>query len=99
MSGQMGDILRQLAREYIVETAEFIEQMAKKLEFGEVDLEEIQKVAHKLKGSGATYGFDKISEIAAKVEAAAKSGQEKEAKKLFAELVEVIRMERGNLDK
>ncbi len=97
MSGQMGDILRQLAREYIVETAEFIEQMAKKLEFGEVDLEEIQKVAHKLKGSGATYGFDKISEIAAEVEAAAKSGREKEAKKLFAELVEIIRMERENL--
>ncbi len=94
MSGQMDDILRQLAAEYIEETAKTIEEAAEKVKSGQMALDEIRQIAHKLKGSGATYGFDKISEIAAKVETAAKNGREEEARKLFAELVEVIKAER-----
>lgn len=38
------------------------------------DLETVRKVAHGMKGAGGSYGFDRISEMAAVIEQAAKNG-------------------------
>lgn len=38
------------------------------------DLETVRKVAHGMKGAGGSYGFDRVTEIAATIEQAAKAG-------------------------
>jgi HPt (histidine-containing phosphotransfer) domain-containing protein len=38
------------------------------------DLDTVRKVAHGMKGAGGSYGFDRITEIAANIEQAAKAG-------------------------
>lgn len=38
------------------------------------DFETVRKVAHGMKGAGGSYGFDRISEMAAAIEQAAKAG-------------------------
>ncbi|MBX3334024.1 MAG: Hpt domain-containing protein [Nitrospira sp.] len=38
------------------------------------DLDSVRKVAHGMKGAGGSYGFDRVSEIAAVIEQAAKDG-------------------------
>ena len=38
------------------------------------DFETVRKVAHGMKGAGGSYGFDRITEIAATIEQAAKEG-------------------------
>lgn len=41
---------------------------------GARDLETVRKVAHGMKGAGGSYGFERISEMAAVIEQAAKTG-------------------------
>lgn len=38
------------------------------------DLDAVSKVAHGMKGAGGSYGFDRVSEMAAVIEQAAKAG-------------------------
>ncbi|MGZ9190002.1 MAG: Hpt domain-containing protein [Nitrospira sp.] len=38
------------------------------------DFDMVRKVAHGMKGAGGSYGFDRITEIAASIEQAAKAG-------------------------
>jgi len=38
------------------------------------DFETVQKVAHGMKGAGGSYGFDRITELAAGIEQAARAG-------------------------
>ncbi len=38
------------------------------------DFDTVRKVAHGMKGAGGSYGFDRITEIAAHIEQAAKAG-------------------------
>ncbi len=38
------------------------------------DLDTVQKVAHAMKGAGGSYGFDRITDMAASLEQAAKAG-------------------------
>ncbi|MEQ1680712.1 MAG: Hpt domain-containing protein [Nitrospira sp.] len=38
------------------------------------DFDTVRKVAHGIKGAGGSYGFDRITEIAASIEQAAKTG-------------------------
>ncbi|MBS0153600.1 MAG: Hpt domain-containing protein [Nitrospira sp.] len=38
------------------------------------DFETVRKVAHGMKGAGGSYGFDRISDMAAAIEQAAKTG-------------------------
>lgn len=38
------------------------------------DFDTVRKVAHGMKGAGGSYGFDRITEIAASIEQAAKAG-------------------------
>lgn len=38
------------------------------------NLDSVRKVAHGMKGAGGSYGFDRVSEIAASIEQAAKDG-------------------------
>lgn len=38
------------------------------------DFDTVRKVAHGMKGAGGSYGFDRITEIAATIEQAAKAG-------------------------
>jgi len=38
------------------------------------DFETVQRISHGMKGAGGSYGFDRISEMAAAIEQAAKAG-------------------------
>lgn len=40
------------------------------------DLETVRTVAHGMKGAGGSYGFDRVSELAAVIEQAAKNGDD-----------------------
>lgn len=50
------------------------------------EIEEIMRLGHSMKGSGGGYGFDKITEIGAAMEDAAKVGNLEEISQANAEL-------------
>jgi HPt (histidine-containing phosphotransfer) domain-containing protein len=54
------------------------------------DLETVRRLGHTLKGSGGGYGFDKISELGAKIEQLAKAGQTDAVAPLVAELQDYL---------
>ena len=47
---------------------------------------DIQITGHNMSGSGSAYGLDRISEIGARMEAAAKAGQGTEVERLISKL-------------
>jgi len=63
---------------------------------GNADFETIEDAGHRMKGSGATFGFDAISEMGKSLEQAAKEKNfdeiQKKAKELsrYIEMVEVV---------
>lgn len=57
------------------------------------EFEAIRNIGHRLKGSGAGYGFQALSEIGASLEAA---GRAQERKKI-QELIEELRVEVGKI--
>ncbi len=52
----------------------------------QADLGQIQKIAHNMKGTGASYGFHKITEIGGDLEKAAKAGSRSEIAAGISEL-------------
>jgi HPt (histidine-containing phosphotransfer) domain-containing protein len=54
------------------------------------DLETIRIVGHSMKGSGGGYGFDGISEIGARMEAAGNEADASAASKAIAELADYL---------
>lgn len=58
------------------------------------DLDEARKIGHKLAGSGGGYGFDRLSEIGARLEAAGLAGDAAAAAVCAAELKDFL----GNLE-
>ncbi len=54
------------------------------------DLEAIARIAHKLKGNGASYGFDRLTEIGEQLMRACASHNSNDVSKLIAELEEEV---------
>lgn len=66
--------LDELKREFLVEAREKAREMEAKIEDGSKEaLERLSYLAHQLKGSGGSYGFQRISESAAELEKAAET--------------------------
>lgn len=61
-----------IVREFADELPERVASIEELLQSGE--LEELRRLAHQLKGAGGGYGFAKITEMAALLEAALKQG-------------------------
>jgi len=72
--------LDQLKREFLAEAEEKVREMEAK--FGDTSpeaLERLSYLAHQLKGSGGSYGFERISAEAAEVESAVERVADAEA--------------------
>ncbi len=70
------DELNELKREFLDEAREKVEEMQSTVESGGRDgasLERLAYLAHQLKGSGGSYGYQQISEDAAELEKAVES--------------------------
>jgi HPt (histidine-containing phosphotransfer) domain-containing protein len=67
--------LNELRREFLDEAREKVEEMSSTLEKLSVDemLDRLAYLAHQLKGSGGSYGYQQISDDAAAIEKAAES--------------------------
>jgi len=74
------------------DTTQLNELMAKN------DFEGIMRIAHKLKGNGASFGFDHITELGDKMNQAAKSENTEEVRKIIKEFENEIQQIRFNLD-
>lgn len=55
------------------------------------DLPVIQRIAHNMKGTGAGYGFPRITDIGRAMEAAAKTGDPSQIRAGLAELTDLVR--------
>ena len=76
--------LRDLVPGYLTRRREDVVALREAL--AEDDLATVALRGHKMKGSGAGYGFDRISEIGARLERAAQSGDADEARTRVDEL-------------
>jgi histidine phosphotransfer protein HptB len=52
--------------------------------------EEIRKAAHKIKGSGATFGFNYLTEAATRIEKEARNGNAEPIEELSCKLIEYL---------
>ena len=57
----------------------------------EKQFDQIRVLGHNLKGSGGAYGFPGLSEIGARIETAAKAGNESEAREGVEQLAEFLK--------
>ena len=57
---------------------------------GDVSIKLIRTVGHKIKGTGRAYGFDRISEIGAAMEEAAKAGRHEPISVLVDQLEQYV---------
>ncbi len=55
------------------------------------DLDQIRVLGHNMKGSGGGYGFQRISEIGASIEIAARAGEKETIKKSIQEIKDYIK--------
>ncbi|MFQ5698106.1 MAG: Hpt domain-containing protein [Myxococcota bacterium] len=79
-----------LVQEFAAELPERIRMMEELLSRG--DWEELQRLAHQLKGAGGGYGFPQITEVSARLEQALKeSAGEGRVKELCGELGDTLR--------
>lgn len=65
-----------------------LELIAAALESG--DLEPVVRLGHNMKGAGSAYGFDRISELGADLEAASRVADEPQVRRLHAELADYL---------
>jgi len=54
------------------------------------ELDTVRRIGHTMKGNGGGYGFDKISELGARIEQLAKAGQTGEVPALLQELTSYL---------
>ncbi|HEX9162659.1 MAG TPA: Hpt domain-containing protein [Thermoanaerobaculia bacterium] len=65
--------LDELKREFLAEAEEKVREMLSALERGRDSLDRLGYLAHQLKGSGGSYGYQSISADAAEIEKAVES--------------------------
>jgi len=76
--------LEEIVPRYIQLRHEDIQAIRNALDEG--DYEIISRLSHSMKGSGISYGFDRISEIGQAMECAAKSAEKEEVDRYLLEL-------------
>ncbi|MHC5026755.1 MAG: ATP-binding protein [Planctomycetota bacterium] len=84
VAGRMGAF----SREYLIDKARQIEHLSERLARG--DLADVGTFGHRIKGTGASYGFPNVAELGSRLEACASSGHLHEAASLLRELEEVV---------
>lgn len=85
------DIARRLLPRYRTLVADLLAAAQRGIAQG--DLEILESVGHKLKGSGALYGFPEVTEMGASLEAAAQRGSLQDSEAVFARLLaSVVRL-------
>jgi HPt (histidine-containing phosphotransfer) domain-containing protein len=92
--------LNELKREFLGEAREKVEEMQSSVDGGSRDgasLERLAYLAHQLKGSGGSYGYQQISDDAAELEKAVESLAEQNGNGNGASLDEKIRRHVMNL--
>lgn len=77
-------ILEEIVPGFLSELEQDVEQMQTHLDEG--DFESIREIAHDLKGSGAGYGFDRVTDFGKTIETAARSEDEEKLRETIAEL-------------
>ena len=53
-------------------------------------LEEVRRIAHRMKGTGATYGLSEVTRLGSEIESAAQAGNEREIHELLDQLDAVL---------
>jgi HPt (histidine-containing phosphotransfer) domain-containing protein len=85
---EMQKTIAQLVPAYLERRAADIQALAQALQ--QDDLPAVQRIAHNMKGTGSGYGFTKITEIGARMEAAAKSGMRSEVGVCLSDLTDFL---------
>lgn len=87
--------LNELRREFLDEAREKVAEMQTALDGGRSDstLERLAYLAHQLKGSGGSYGYQRISDDAASLEKAIENGS------VDGELSALVTSLRGEIDR
>ena len=78
--------LKELIPMFLENRADNIAELKKLLK--EENYEGIEKLGHKIKGSGGGYGFDKVTDLGREIEQAAAAGNTKKLRDLIEELAE-----------
>jgi histidine phosphotransfer protein HptB len=80
--------LEELIPEFLDLTRKDLANLNDALAKNEIDT--VRRIGHTLKGNGGGYGFDKISELGAKIEQLAKAGSPAEVPALLQELTSYL---------
>ena len=80
--------LEGLIPEYLKNRREEIEVLRKALAAG--DFEELRQRGHRMKGVGASYGFDRVTLLGKQIEDSAKAGNRAEIENRVAEYAEYL---------
>ncbi len=81
-------LFSELRRHYIAQVPAKISAIQDVIENG--DLESIESLAHKLRGSGRSYGFSEITDIAAEIEFACRDRRIHEVQQLLIRLKNIL---------
>jgi signal transduction histidine kinase/DNA-binding response OmpR family regulator len=88
------EAVRMFLTTFVAELPKDVARLAALLQEG--DLQQLREVAHRLKGSGGLYGFESITDLAAKLETGLKQQQAlEEITKQVDELIQLIRRVEG----
>jgi len=88
------EAVRAFLTNFVAELPKDVARLSSLLREG--DLQQLRELAHRLKGSGGLYGFDSVTDLAAKLEAGLKQQQAiDETAKQVNELIELIRRVEG----
>ena len=84
MDGFDDEELAEMQEMYINFTSKELEKIQKGMDTA--TMESLRTFGHNIKGSGGMYGFDSVTELGAKIEAAAKEDKLEDIKSFFKEL-------------
>ena len=82
------DRLSALVPEYLRAREADVETLANAMEAGKFC--EVSHIAHRIKGTGSSYGFPRLTELAARLEQAAESRDEALCRSFVAQLRELV---------
>jgi HPt (histidine-containing phosphotransfer) domain-containing protein len=70
--------MAEILREFVVGMRETSQKLTAHLQAG--DLEEVKRIGHQMKGAGASYGFQAITDAGAELESAVEAGRDIESR-------------------
>ena len=80
----MDPFARKLMAQYLQRRERDLDSLAASLR--QSDFQSIREIAHKMYGSGSTYGLDEVSRIGGELENAAKSGSRDQVERVIDQL-------------